>query len=130
MALINQPNPDWGLEQLKLLFEYTKMHIGLYTGVATAFAAAISSKDAKFNVHRRWIFGAIACICAAGFAGGVVASSIPQFHDIQDFWNTSTGPFVWPCLMPGRYWTYLEHLAFWMGVVCAGLAVALGKDRE
>jgi len=42
---------DTELEQLKLLFDYTKFHIGLYTTIATIMAALIASNDALFKFN-------------------------------------------------------------------------------
>ena len=61
----------------------------------------------------------------AGLCGGVVASNIPYFAKFDDLRGTPIGPyFGWPT-GPLANWAFIEHLAFWggivalVGVVCA-----------
>jgi hypothetical protein len=118
-------------EHLQLLFDYTKMHIELYTAIATVFAASIASRDLKLDVNHVLMGVAISFICAAGLAGGVVASTIPHLRSLYGtggFWESGTGPFFRGQMMRGEYWTYAEHTAFWIAVVSAGAAVWLGKS--
>jgi hypothetical protein len=69
---------DLEFERLKLLFDYTKFHIGLYTTVATIFGGLIAASDTvPFTFYPQLLFASVICICIAGIAGGTIASSIP-----------------------------------------------------
>jgi hypothetical protein len=110
------------LEQLKLLFDYTKFHIGLYTALATIVAALVASKESLFQFDSRLMGAAIGFICIAGLAGGVIASSIPHYQRYDRFWDDRIGPMRWKALK-AEYWTYIEHTAFWSAVICAALSI-------
>jgi hypothetical protein len=62
-----------GLEQLKLLFAYSKFDIGLYTAVAITFTGAIAFEPAVFRFHRGLLGLAVFFTCLAGMAAGIVA---------------------------------------------------------
>jgi hypothetical protein len=109
------------LEQLKLLFDYTKFHIGLYTTIAAIFAGLISSKEAIFVYDVHWLMAATISICLAGFAGGVLASSMCHARGMSDFWGKPLGPFRLK-LWRAEIWTYVEHSLFWLSVICALIA--------
>src|SRR5947209_14009409 len=85
---------DRELEQLRLLFDYTKFHIGLYTTVATIFGGLIAASDkGPFKFHPKLLFASVACICIAGIAGGTIASSIPGYSSYKTFWESRIAPF-------------------------------------
>jgi sulfite exporter TauE/SafE len=114
-------------EQLKLLFDYTKFHIGLYTTIATIFGALVaagSSDRALFKFNMRFLFLAVIFMALAGIAGGVVASSIPQYRGYRAFWAAWIGPMRWRALK-AEYWTYIEHTMFWISVFLAIASIAL-----
>lgn len=107
---------DHNLEQLKLLLEYTKFHIGLYSTIAGVLVAALATKHAESWKVRRWAVAvAIAAIVVAGLAGGVVAASVVSMTNVPDFWNQPIGPYATEVLTV-RQWTYVEHSAFWLAV--------------
>lgn len=111
----NQPL-DHNLEQLKLLLEYTKFHIGLYATIAGVLVAALATKHAESWRVRRWaVAAAIASIVVAGVAGGVVAASIVSMTDVPGFWDKPIGPYGIEFLTV-RGWTYVEHSTFWLAV--------------
>lgn len=59
------------------------------------------------------------------FAGGVIASSITQTkrRSSADFLEEPIGPWNWQAVFfPGRMWTWIEHTAFWIGLVAAVLS--------
>jgi hypothetical protein len=59
----------------------------------------------------------------AGLCGGVVASNIPYFAKFDDLRGTPIGPyFGWPT-GPLANWAFIEHLAFWGGIVIALVGV-------
>jgi hypothetical protein len=110
---------DRELEQLKLLFDYTKFHIGLYTTVATIFGGLVAASDkVPFKFHPTLLLSAVGFICIAGIAGGTIASSIPGYSSYKEFWNAPIAPFKFKG-MKAEYWTYVEHGAFWIAVVLA-----------
>lgn len=116
------PGIDKDFEQLKLLFDYTKFHIGLYTTVATILGAVIAAKDGPFAFRLLPLQCSVFFICLAGFAGGVIVSSITQAQSYTVFWASRLGPFrlKW---FTAEMWTYIEHGAFWIAVVLAVFAV-------
>lgn len=114
------------LEKLKLLFDYTKFHIGLYTTLGTGLTAVLAADFAKAWRINLWLLAiSILAIAVAGFAGGVVTSSLTQHTSHHDFWKKKTGPFraEW---WTGETFTYIEHTAFWIAVVAGLLAVVVG----
>src|SRR5262245_634608 len=111
-----------GLEQLKLLFAYSKFDIGLYTAVAITFTGAIAFEPAVFRFHRGLLGLAVFFTCLAGMAAGIIASHCPQFTNWSDMWGTKIGPFRWRCLK-GEYWVYLQHTCFGIALVAAVLSV-------
>jgi hypothetical protein len=114
---------DQEFERLKLLFDYTKFHIGLYTTVATIFGGLIAVSDKlPFKFHPMFLLASIIFICIAGAAGGTVASSIPGYSSYTTFWNATIGPFRIKKLK-AEYWTYIEHTAFWIAVFLAVLSI-------
>jgi hypothetical protein len=129
----DNPDEKAHLEQVKLLFDYTKFHIGLYTTLASVLIAALGASFAKeWQIHRELVAAAIVLIALAGLFGGVVASSLPyisskaSLHPGKELYEQPIGP-LWTdqtnagklsCLaQPVRYWTYLEHSAFWAAVL-------------
>lgn len=128
------------LKGLELLYDYTKFHIGVYLTMASAFItiASLRKGDALvLELRRLPVWLAMACFLVAGFAGGVIVSSITQcFGHVQaelpgrcastfEFLNQRLGPwdFLW---FSGKTWTRIEHTAFWFGVL---LALASFKPR-
>ena len=106
-------------ENLKLLFEYTKFHIGLY---ATLVGAAITLtqllkdtpmvRDGGGLLRLGIVFWIISAI-----AGGTIAGNIPDFRTLKDFRCQYFGPLNIP-LLKGSGWESLEHVSFWLGVIC------------
>jgi len=116
-----------GWEQLKLLFEYTKFHIGLYATLAAALITLTNTEFGKsLKVVEPLVWVAVLFIALAGLAGGVIASSLPWFRNLESFKTTAIGPFRLR-LMLGEYWTYIEHTSFWLGIASILLAFGLHK---
>lgn len=121
-----QANP-LGWEQVKLLFDYTKFHIGLYATLAAGLIALVNTAFGKsLDLQRSFVWAAVLFIALAGLAGGVIASSLPWFQDIADFRTTLLGPFRLR-IMSGEYWTYLEHTSFWLGI--GSILIAFGWHK-
>ena len=60
---------------------------------------------------------------SSSFSGGVIASSITQrlSKNVEEFLEEKTGP--WNIRrVKVRVWIYIEHTAFWMGVICVVLS--------
>lgn len=113
-------------KSLELLFEYTKWHIGIYltlTGayLTAAFANFSGRPVLSFNLYLLW--PAILFTMIAGLAGGVIASSLTQWCEgggSRDFLQAQIGPWEWKRLhFPAKAWTYVEHTAFWIGLIAA-----------
>jgi hypothetical protein len=114
-----------GLEQLKLLFAYTKFDIGLYAIVATLFAAAIAFEPAVFRIHKGFLSLAVVFIYLAGPAAGIIASHCEHLQSWNELWEARIGPFGWRCLK-GEYWAYVQHACFGIALVTAVLSVLGG----
>ena len=106
-------------KSLELLFDYTKFHIGLYLTLTAAFVTVANGR--LLTLRAEWIFWvAVACFVVAGLAGGVVASSITQTdaRNSAEFLKSDIGPWEWDAFK-ARYWTWIEHTAFWIGLIFA-----------
>jgi hypothetical protein len=114
-----------GLEQLKLLLDYTKFDVGLYTTVAIIFAAAIAYEPRVFRLNRGLLGLALVFSCLAGMAAGIIASRCARFTSRNDLWRTRIGPLGWRCLK-GEYWVYVQHACFVIALIAAVLSV-LGR---
>lgn len=114
---------DKEFEQLKLLFDYTKFHILLYTTLITLliglFAFGVDIESA--TQFRKVMKPVVVCFLIAGAAGGVIASNIPKFDRFSTFWDgQSISPFGCKFLnFPGKWWANIEHGAFWIGILIA-----------
>jgi hypothetical protein len=113
------------VEGMKLLFEYTKFHIGVYLTLTTAFITLATSNVGgilpKLNPCAAGV--AIVFIMFAGLAGGVIISSITQCEcsSVKDLLNDDLG--FWGIeLFTGRAWTIIEHTCFWIGLIAAVFA--------
>jgi hypothetical protein len=114
-----------GLDQLKLLLDYTKFDIGLYTTVAIIFAAAIAYEPRVFRLHRGLLSLSLVFTCLAGMAAGIIASRCARFTNRNDLWRTRIGPFRWRCLK-GEHWAYVQHACFAIALLAAVLSVLGG----
>lgn len=111
------------LKSLELLYDYTKFHIGVYltlTGVYITLATS-NVTGGRLPRLRPWPAAiAVLAFLVAGFAGGVVASSITQCKcgSADQFLGQITGPLWWGWFS-GRCWTQIEHTSFWIGILAA-----------
>jgi hypothetical protein len=103
-----------GMEQLKLLMNYTIFHLGVYTTLGAALVAFIGG--GHVGDMRPELVITLVCLVLAGICGGLVASSIPYSVDLKSFdesrieaWGLKLLP-AWLCMR-------LEHIFFWLGVV-------------
>lgn len=116
-------------KRLELLFDYTKFHIGIYltlTGAFIALGTAKSSDRLLFDLNSTLVVIAVLCFILAGWAGGVILSSITQTTctTIGDFLEEKLGPweFQW---CPAKYWARAEHALFWFGLTIVVLSLLL-----
>ena len=103
-----------GMEQLKLLMNYTIFHLGVYTTLGAALVALIGSGHAA-NMQIELLI-TLACLVLAGICGGLVAASIPYSLSLTDF-NKSRIGFWGFAFMPAWLCMNLEHIFFWLGVI-------------
>ena len=121
-------NKDNSANSLALLFDYTKFHIGVYLTMTSVYVALATIKVnetfiLKFNETLLWL--AILFTLLAGFAGGVIISSITQIQSTKssDFLKCRIGP--WDCNFfhfHALRWTYIEHTSFWFALILAMLS--------
>jgi hypothetical protein len=113
------PDEANDFERLKMLFEYTQFHIGLYATILGAAVAVLGfGLPKKASPPRGRALGALSLgivfYAIAGFAGGVIAGNAPRFKGLSHFEAARLGPFRTEWM--GLYgWTGLEHTAFWIG---------------
>jgi hypothetical protein len=112
-------------DQLKMLMDYTKFHIGMYTTLCTILVGFLGlyREAGAWTVMRPYLFATLLCFVAAGMFGGIVAANLPHCETFEEFERKRLGPFGWP-LIPSSTCISLEHLFFWIGIAAAlaGLA--------
>lgn len=112
-------------KSLELLYDYTKFHIGVYLTVTGAYlTAAFATVNGKavLPLNLYFLGPAVLFTTLAGFAGGVIVSSLTQWHSgsTDDFLKSEIGPWHWRRFwFRARCWTYVEHTAFWLGLLAA-----------
>ncbi|NOT61393.1 MAG: hypothetical protein HOP19_14340 [Acidobacteria bacterium] len=126
------PDSNLKLEQLKLAYDYTKFHVGLYGTLITGLIAIL-----KYCEGTPYVFFLKITVCLfliAAMCGAILASSFLDAYgsyefwqsEIGDFWESKIGPFKWKWFK-AKTWGFIEHAAFWVGilvVVCAFLLKA------
>jgi hypothetical protein len=123
---------DANLKKLELLYDYTKFHIGLYLILSSAYitlaTSKIGRKDALPILQPALVWIAVVLFVVAGTAGGVIASGITQSrsNSADDFLKERIGPWR-TTLFPARAWVYIEHTAFWLGLIFAVLSFVFSK---
>jgi hypothetical protein len=126
------------LERVKMLFDYTKFHIGLYTSVNAVVIAAMHQSYIHHGVPQILAITAVIFVAFSGLCGGVVASSLPHLlgtsEDLSPAADTLYDRHIGPLCFDKegsrfsarvRTWTYLEHSAFWIGVVLVLIAALM-----
>ena len=108
------------MDQLKLLMEYTKFHVGMYTGLCAALGTMLGIEPLKRSVAtlQPFLLVTLVCFVVAGAFAGIVGSSLPYHTTWESFATANLGPWK-------RKWinalvcTHIEHSAFWAGIVVA-----------
>ncbi|MEO1005516.1 MAG: hypothetical protein AAFW67_06615 [Cyanobacteria bacterium J06638_38] len=110
--------------QLDRLLTYTTFHIGVYISLITAIIGAgiLGKID-----HPLFRLAAI-CFLISGVCGGVIGSNLPEFADYASFSQAKLGAYGLK-LFNYKKWIFIEHTAFWIGVLPIALAyIFLGKE--
>jgi hypothetical protein len=114
--------------QVKLLFEYTKFHIGLYATLIAALMGLMKVGVQKVPTTLiPYLKFTLACFVIAGAAGGVIASSISVDYTPL-VRNEAIGPFGIHVLWY-RWWAHIEHFAFWIGILVSVVGFLKGSQR-
>ncbi len=115
-------------KSLELLYDYTKFHIGAYLTITGAYltAAFANVSGTPLLPLNLYLMGfAVFATMVAGFAGGVIVSSITQTtaKSTAEFLGLDIGPWdVKFTRREAREWTYVEHTSFWLGLIAAALS--------
>jgi hypothetical protein len=116
-----------GVENLKLLMDYTKFHLGIYITLFSAIVLAIEKNI--FSSELKWALPVAALLLVlAGAAGGVIGSSIPDAASFSSFRANHLGP-LWIGRRGLRYqtWAALEHLFFWLAILVVAVTLVLPR---
>ena len=116
-----------GIENLKLLMDYTKFHIGLYVTLFSAIVVAIE-KDILPSKPKGALPLAALLLVLAGAAGGVIGSSIPNASSFTKFQADHLGP-LWMRGSGLRYktWAALEHFFFWLAILVVAATLVIPR---
>src|SRR4051812_40060189 len=101
-------------EQLKMLFDYTKFHIGVYLPAATLLATVAKSEFSGVSFDHHLLAVAAAMVGLAGVCGGVIASSLFESTTLEEFYKMELRPFG-VRTFSGKAWARCEHVSFWIG---------------
>lgn len=125
------------LEQLKLAYDYTKFHIGLYGTLITGLIAILKFGEGTVLERYLWFLKITIClILIAAICGAILASSLLDAYssygfwesELGNFWESKIGPFKWKWLK-AKTWGFIEHAAFWIGLLVVVGAFLL-KDMK
>jgi len=115
------------LDRLKLLYDYTKFHIGMYGTLMAVFSGIMTFGSQALSLQSLRILKiAVLLLLIAAMSGGVVASSMLDVYQnygiwksdgcIDAFWTKRIGPLKLE-LMSVKKWWLIEHTAFWVAVL-------------
>ena len=110
-------------DRMKLLFDYTKFHIGVYATLVSLLIGLISLGPGNLSpVQHICLAVTTVFFVLAGACGGIVASNIPNLSGMEEFNNSDLGTawlFRERLRMKGPKWASLEHFFFWAGIFVA-----------
>lgn len=115
--------------QIRLLFEYTKFHIGLYASLIAALMGVMKVGNQRVSSDFvPFLKATLLCFVLAGAAGGIIASTIsvdymPLVH------QEAIGPFGINVLT-ADWWAHIEHFAFWVGILASVLGFLIAKNPK
>lgn len=107
------------LEKVKLLYDYTKFHAGLYSAIAVVLIAGLTSNTSLLRsdsaLNRNALF-AIGLYVIAGFISGLVLSNLIHYTEIESF--RSARLWLWR-LQTWRYsyWVAVQYACFWIASI-------------
>jgi hypothetical protein len=121
-------------EKIKLLFDYTKFHFGLYTSIGTIVVAGYSAKVIHFEEVALCI--GMLCIAVAGLAAGTITSTLPECSTLKEFYDKEHGIWLFQRIARhwrgwrGEEWTRIEHIAFWLGIISLVTSIAIAPVAQ
>ena len=105
MALSSTRTTSEEYDRIKLLFDYTKWRIGIYTTLGTLIITVLGFGRLTLCIPLLWV--SFAFIGIAGLSGGLIASTLPECDTLEEFFRSPTG--VWGInQMSGRAWTRMS----------------------
>ncbi|MBT3367671.1 MAG: hypothetical protein HN472_09570 [Nitrospina sp.] len=110
-------DPKKEFERLRLLFDYTKFHIGMYTTIIGISIGVIKIGPGNIEINISIFVAAIILFLIAGLAGGVIASSTPEYTSYTEFLKAEIFPGKRGWLkFTAKSWIRKEHRCFWIAV--------------
>src|ERR1700675_815284 len=95
--------------RLRMLYDYTVFHIGLYTTLVTALFALMTfgHKHQRIETKVKFLKVTVLCFLLAGAAGGATGSNLPQFRTFDEYSSAGLSVFGLPALLN---YSFLTHL--------------------
>ena len=112
------------MDQLKLLMDYTKFHLGIYISLFTVSVAYVATRQPSQELGV--VKAAMLCFLIAGVGGATIGSNIPYFEHFEALQKARIGPWRLR-LLPYESWSSIEHAAFWLGIMIALYGFVLAK---
>jgi len=111
-------------DQLQILFEYTKFHIGVYITIGSAIVGAlaydaVNVKSPLGCAGRVGFQLSLLFLLFAGLGGGIIAGNLINFTSFQSFHET---PIYWG--HEPLFWERLEHWSFWISITIGAISGA------
>jgi len=113
------------LEQLKLIYDYVKFHIGLYLATPPVFAVVAESFRLE---HASWFEAGLAAMIVVYLISGIHASFF-MGRLINDPWD---GAFLSQHEKAAfsRNRRFMHHTLYWVGLACGLAGLVLGYITE
>jgi hypothetical protein len=108
------------MDQLKLLMDYTKFHIGVYLTLTSVGLALIKT----LTIPLTDLLPSIVLLLLAGASGGIIASSIPEYSDWDSFSNSKL-KLLGIDTFSYWVWSKVEHSSFWFAVIYGSYRVLI-----
>lgn len=104
------------LEKVKLLYDYSKFHAGLYSAIVVVLIAGLTSKTSTITATpglARNVYIAIVLYAFAGFISGLVLSNLVHYTEIETF-RSARLCIIWRLqTFRYRYWVAIQYVCFW-----------------
>lgn len=108
------------MDQLKLLMDYTKFHIGVYLTLGTAGLTLI--KLQLLDISQ--MLPGVGLLFIAGAAGGIIASSIPE-HSSWESFKSSKLEIFGKETKGYSFWSKVEHYTFWAAITSTAILILI-----